>query len=290
RRRGGPEPPRDEHRDQPLGRPGGAQRAVRGAAVLRGHEPPAVHGPDGGAHALAALGAGASHLPHGPRRGRRPARAGHRGARLHHGRAVARQRAGPHHPVRLPTRGGGPAARHGSGRREVRLLAVTRFAGGLGPRFFAVLLAIGVASVASATDPDPALSPYVRERWAADRGFPGGTVQAISQTADGYLWLATERGLFRFDGQTFRPFRDSRAAGVSIPRVLGLVADGRGNLWIRLDGPRLLRYHDGIVDPTSALLRFRGGRFESVPALEPVEDAITAMASGRGGALLVTGL
>jgi signal transduction histidine kinase/ligand-binding sensor domain-containing protein len=167
---------------------------------------------------------------------------------------------------------------------------VTGVAGRRGLRFLAVLTASGLASVASAMDPDRALSQYVRERWGSDRGFPGGTVQAISQTADGYLWVGTDRGVFRFDGQTFRPYRDPRPAGVAIPRVLGLSADGRGNLWMRLGGPRLLRYHDGTVDPTAPLLRFHGGQLESVPALEPTEDAITAMGSGRGGGVLVAGI
>ena len=53
-------------------------------------------------------------------------------------------------------------------------------------------------------DPDRAMSQYVRDRWGAERGFPGGTVLAISQTGDGYLWIGTDRALVRFDGSTFR--------------------------------------------------------------------------------------
>ena len=133
-----------------------------------------------------------------------------------------------------------------------------------------------LAGAAQAMDPDRAMSQYVRERWGTDRGLPGGTVRAISQTADGYLWIGTDQGLVRFDGSAFRRLPDASKASVSIVQVLGLTADGRGNLWARLGGPRVVRYHDG--------------QFESVPTLETIEDAVTAMTRGPDGTLLLAGI
>lgn len=100
------------------------------------------------------------------------------------------------------------------------------------------------AGVASALDPSRALSQYVRERWGPDRGFPRGAVYAIAQTADGYLWIGTEAGLIRFDGLNFKLI----AAETPMTTVLGLVADNENNLWIRLPGPALLRYRDGVFE------------------------------------------
>lgn len=139
-----------------------------------------------------------------------------------------------------------------------------------------VLVAVTcLAGTAHAMDPDRAMSQYVRERWGSDRGFPGGTVQAISQTADGYLWLGTEKGLVRFDGSAFRRVSDpSLAASTTV--VLGLTTDGRGDMWVRLGGPKVLRYHDG--------------RFENVRVLETMEDAITAMTRARDGTMLLAGI
>ena len=133
-----------------------------------------------------------------------------------------------------------------------------------------------IAGSAQAMDPDRAMSQYGRERWGTDRGFPGGTVQAISQTADGYLWLGTDKGLVRFDGSAFRRFPEPSRTSLSITQVLGLTADGRGTLWVSLGGPRVLRYHDG--------------RFEDVPSLETMEDAVTAMTRSRDGTLLLAGI
>ena len=106
-----------------------------------------------------------------------------------------------------------------------------------------------------------------------ERGFLGGAVYAICQSADGYLWIGTERGLVRFDGFNFtliqRPIPDSRPIGP----VRELVSDGEGNLWILLDGPHLLRY--------------REGRFEDAYARFGMQDlAFTAMAlDTKGGSL-----
>ena len=140
----------------------------------------------------------------------------------------------------------------------------------------AAVLATACAASAHAMDPDRALSQYVRERWGTERGFPGGTVRAISQTADGYLWIGTDKGLVRFDGLAFRPVQDARRTTPSIAQVLGLTADAQGNLWARLGGNKVLRYHDG--------------EFEPVRTLETTEDAVTAMARGNDGAVLIAGI
>ena len=44
------------------------------------------------------------------------------------------------------------------------------------------------------------VSQYAHTSWRISDGFPAGIIRAMTQTADGYLWLGTELGLFRFDG------------------------------------------------------------------------------------------
>src|ERR1700681_1455995 len=63
----------------------------------------------------------------------------------------------------------------------------------------------GLLTDARALDPNRLPSQYVREQWTTETRFPGGAVNGIVQTADGYLWIATDRGLIRFDGFNFRP-------------------------------------------------------------------------------------
>ena len=43
--------------------------------------------------------------------------------------------------------------------------------------------------------------------WTKSDGLPSARIQAITQTADGYRWVGTSRGLARFDGFSFHCFR-----------------------------------------------------------------------------------
>ncbi|MGB2635331.1 MAG: two-component regulator propeller domain-containing protein [Candidatus Acidiferrum sp.] len=104
------------------------------------------------------------------------------------------------------------------------------------------------ASLAQALDPNRLLSQYIREHWGSEKGFTGGSVTALAQTADGYLWIGTEKGLIRFDGLSFRLFQQATPTTFPIGAVQQLVADAEGNLWILLKSTKILRYHDGKFD------------------------------------------
>ena len=117
------------------------------------------------------------------------------------------------------------------------------------------------------------MSQYVREQWTTEKGFPGGVVRAIAQTADGYLWIGTDNGLIRFDGFNFQVVPLTPASPFSDGPVLGLVTDADGNLLVRLQGQ---------------VLRQNSRGFESMPSgLGPTVSHVTAMGKGQpGGALL----
>jgi signal transduction histidine kinase/ligand-binding sensor domain-containing protein len=92
------------------------------------------------------------------------------------------------------------------------------------------------------------LGQYMKEKWGIERGFPGGTVVAIAQTRDGYLWIGTDKGLSRFDGLTFRSFPQATPMPMPIGAVRALETDSDGNLWILLQNTKILRYHEGKFD------------------------------------------
>lgn len=145
-------------------------------------------------------------------------------------------------------------------------------------RFSSVLLPFSVSVVVclfasfrvSAQVPSKPLSHYLREDLGSDRGFPGGPINAITQTSDGYLWIGAQKGLVRFDGREFHLFSQSSSNGNPLGPVLGLLPDYQGNLWVRLQGPGLLRYRDG--------------RFEDFTNnFEIPEVAVTQMCSSADG-------
>src|SRR6267143_104503 len=115
------------------------------------------------------------------------------------------------------------------------------------------LALICLAGEARALDPNHALSQYLRERWTTDNNFPGGAIEAITQTADGYLWMGTEKGLVRFDGVNFRLI--SSFSEFSGDPVSGLTTDGEGRLCVIFWGAGVLCYRDGKFVNLASILR-----------------------------------
>jgi len=98
----------------------------------------------------------------------------------------------------------------------------------------AVWLSILLASSVRALALDPSLdvNQYAHTSWKIREGFATGTIHEIVQTPDGYLWLATESGLLRFDGVRTVPWLPP--AGESLPSndIRGLLAGRDGTLWL----------------------------------------------------------
>jgi len=93
----------------------------------------------------------------------------------------------------------------------------------------AVLTTVCFAASANALSSNKAISEYIRDRWDAGAGFPGGPVNAFAQPPDGYLWIATEKGLVRFDGLNFVLIEHSESTTVPFGPVLGLALDANGS-------------------------------------------------------------
>src|SRR5580700_6291380 len=109
-------------------------------------------------------------------------------------------------------------------------------------RICALFVLLGLTHSAVALDPHKALTQYSISIWTQQQGLPQDTINAITQTSDGYLWLGTDEGLARFDGYEFTIF--SRDHG-DLPSnsVTALAAGSDGSLWI---GTRsgITRYRD----------------------------------------------
>jgi PAS domain S-box-containing protein len=138
----------------------------------------------------------------------------------------------------------------------------------------AVAMLILCATPSEAVDPHRMISQYARDCWTIENEFPGGATSAIAQTPDGYLWLGTEKGLFRFDGLTFRVFQQASPESLPIGPVQQLITDNRGNLWVLLANTKLLRFHDG---------KFELGH-------EEAEVGVTAIGKRANGAPLFASL
>ena len=99
---------------------------------------------------------------------------------------------------------------------------------------------------AQALNPDYHISQYGHSAWRLQDGVFPGAPSAIAQTSDGYLWIGTGSGLFRFDGVRFTPFSAIQKQPLSSPVIISLLGSKDGSLWIGLRGG-LARWKDDVL-------------------------------------------
>ncbi len=68
--------------------------------------------------------------------------------------------------------------------------------------------------------------------WTADDGLPQNVITGITQTSDGYLWIATFNGLARCDGVRFAIFDKGNSPAISSNRLTSLYAGRNSDLWL----------------------------------------------------------
>jgi ligand-binding sensor domain-containing protein/signal transduction histidine kinase/ActR/RegA family two-component response regulator len=122
---------------------------------------------------------------------------------------------------------------------------------------------------AYALDPAKSFSQYRQTIWNTENGLPTNLAVAMTQTRDGYLWFATQEGLARFNGISFKVFDSETAPTLKSSQITSLLEDGAGRLWAgTFKGLHL--YKDGAFvafstenglskDYVSALYEDRGG-------------------------------
>jgi ligand-binding sensor domain-containing protein len=129
-----------------------------------------------------------------------------------------------------------------------------------------LLSLLSLAHPVFALNPARRITQHGHTAWRIQDGYFGGQVRAITQTADGYIWVGTEAGLFRFDGVRFVPW-DSRQ-GEELPStfITALLAGRDGSLWIGTDAGlvhwrdrRAITYLKGAGSISSILEDAKGG-------------------------------
>jgi signal transduction histidine kinase/ligand-binding sensor domain-containing protein len=143
---------------------------------------------------------------------------------------------------------------------------------------------------AGALNPDRDIHQLAHRSWGEKEGYPGKG-EALAQTADGFLWLGSDNGLFRFDGVHFERYVPRSGDKLSEGPVRGLLALPDGSLWIthRLENKicvlrngnvkcygiadgvtsnptTMVQDHGGTIwaNTETGLIRFNGTRWEHI--------------------------
>jgi ligand-binding sensor domain-containing protein len=175
-----------------------------------------------------------------------------------------------------------------------------------------LLFAAGVR--ADVVEPDRTIFQYKHSHWSVADGAPPG-IYALAQGRDGFLWVGSLNGLYRFDGIAFEQISgaDGQAGGVSalLSATDGTVWIGynsgeiatyaRGNLRRDRSAPKtdayvmnLVQTQDGAIwaalgRPDHALLRRSNGRWEEIgPDWGLPQEWLIDTFVARDGSLWVT--
>lgn len=115
---------------------------------------------------------------------------------------------------------------------------------------------------------------FTHASWTSANGVPG-MISALAQTPDGYLWLATYEGLYRFDGVSFEHVPPAAGHPDGAIPATSVYVSSRGELWVGYAGR-------GGVEV------YRGGRSVRVPMPHPPGE-VTAFQEDSLGAMWAIG-
>jgi signal transduction histidine kinase/ligand-binding sensor domain-containing protein len=99
-------------------------------------------------------------------------------------------------------------------------------------------------SAIAAVPPD---FPFIVNSWSAEDGLPDNEAMSVLQTRDGYLWIGTQHGLVRFDGNQFTTFDEMSTPALKNDSVVFLYEDNQTNLWIGYQSSGLAVIQNGKV-------------------------------------------
>ncbi|MEO8810487.1 MAG: diguanylate cyclase [Rhodanobacter sp.] len=154
---------------------------------------------------------------------------------------------------------------------------------------------------------------YVIDHWSVDQGLPQITVLGMAEDRAGFLWIATQAAVARFDGTRFVTF-DRSATGVDTSMLTVVWADPLGGVWfggahgllherdghfVLLGGPAvnaIIDAGDGtpLLATSDGLKRVQDGRIVSLdgysgPAFSLLRDGTALWIGGIGRVCLRNG-
>jgi len=129
------------------------------------------------------------------------------------------------------------------------------------------LLSVCLLALVATAAADSATQAWSLRTWRSDEGLPENVVVGVDQAPDGFLWIATEYGLVRFDGVRFLDVDLATPDGLFTGANHGILRDRSGRLW-------LVKERGGMVcaDGTQAHLFPPGHELHDFPVMQVVAD------------------
>jgi PAS domain S-box-containing protein len=130
-----------------------------------------------------------------------------------------------------------------------------------------------------ALEPGQPASSYLRKNFTMEDGLLSNDVHAIVQSENGFLWVGTDAGLARFDGNRFTPINIRGGVAQQIS-VRSLLVSPEGDLWVGTDA--------GLARlPRAALDHFDRALVTTYHLGLGINDQILCMHRSRAGRLWI---
>jgi signal transduction histidine kinase/ligand-binding sensor domain-containing protein len=153
-------------------------------------------------------------------------------------------------------------------------------AGHLGTALIATLalfMLLAQPRPAGAAEPKELLTGYSLTSWHDSDGRPLGSVYAIAQDGQGFLWVGSDAGLFRFDGWQLRAWdtlSDERLPGSAVTAIR-FARDG--SMWVGFSGARV---HQIRMDRSQLMVAATDGPMSARDLAEDGAGVIWAISDG----------
>ncbi|MBE2280324.1 MAG: hypothetical protein IAE91_08030 [Ignavibacteriaceae bacterium] len=133
---------------------------------------------------------------------------------------------------------------------------------------------------------NPIFAQYTARVFTVENGLPGNTVTAITQTAEGFMWIGTKNGLAKFDGLNFTHFSTRNTPSFTSDIINCLYTDNDNTLWIGFEGGGAIRFKDGIFQRFDVISGLSSGKVKSICR---TKDGILWIATDKGLDRLIGG-
>ena len=131
----------------------------------------------------------------------------------------------------------------GGGIRDSKML-VSNYKLGMFRLLSAGLICLLACVSISAQEWDRTITQFQHTAWGAKEGAPD-QIEALAQTEDGYLWIGTHNGLYRFDGIAFEHYEPRSGGPFPGGAVISLLALPNGDLLTGFSSGRISLLRDG---------------------------------------------
>jgi signal transduction histidine kinase/ligand-binding sensor domain-containing protein/CheY-like chemotaxis protein len=155
--------------------------------------------------------------------------------------------------------------------------------------FVPLRIALSLVLLGSANAQEPSRIRFIPLSKSTPGGLESDEVRGITQDLGGYIWMATDRGLCRFDGFETIHYRDDGRKGGSLSSeqltVLASPARKKGALWIGTSSQGLMKF---IPDSGEVTVFARGAdegaplRSDHIVDLAIFDDALLWIATDAG--------